>query len=84
MKMDETVEMCDCVHTHEHIQKKVIPDENTLYGLADLFKVFGDPTRIRILYALSAAAVPQYLFPLQTPVLIRTRKRLRTVSVHEA
>ena len=54
MKMDETVEMCDCVHTHEHIQKKVIPDENTLYGLADLFKVFGHPTRIRILYALSA------------------------------
>ena len=54
MKMDETVEMCDCVHTHEHIQKKVIPDEHTLYGLADLFKVFGDPTRIRILYALSA------------------------------
>ena len=35
-------------------KKKVIPDENTLYGLADLFKVFGDPTRIRILYALSA------------------------------
>ncbi|MCA5960601.1 metalloregulator ArsR/SmtB family transcription factor [Blautia sp. RD014234] len=25
-----------------------------MYGLADLFKVFGDPTRIRILYALSA------------------------------
>lgn len=30
-------------------------DENTdiLYKLADLFKVFGDPTRIRILNALS-------------------------------
>ena len=54
MKMDETVEMCDCVHTQKKKQKKVIPDENTLYGLADLFKVFGDPTRIRILYALSA------------------------------
>ena len=54
MKMDETVDVCDCVHKHEHIQKKVRPDEATLYGLADLFKVFGDPTRIRILYALSA------------------------------
>ena len=54
MKMDETVDVCECVHKHEHIPKKVIPDEATVYGLADLFKVFGDPTRIRILYALSA------------------------------
>ena len=29
-------------------------DEETLYRLAELFKVFGDPTRIRILYALSS------------------------------
>lgn len=28
-------------------------DEDTLYRLAELFKVFGDPTRIRILYTLS-------------------------------
>ncbi len=28
-----------------------ISDE-TLYRLADLYKVFGDPTRVRILYAL--------------------------------
>ena len=28
-------------------------NDDTLYRLADLFKVFGDPTRIRILYALS-------------------------------
>ena len=28
-------------------------DEETLYRTAELFKVFGDPTRIRILYALS-------------------------------
>ena len=27
--------------------------DDTLYQLADLFKVFGDPTRIRILYVLS-------------------------------
>ncbi|MBR4707209.1 MAG: winged helix-turn-helix transcriptional regulator [Pseudobutyrivibrio sp.] len=30
-------------------------DENTLYDLAELFKVFGDSTRIRILYELSKA-----------------------------
>ena len=28
-------------------------NDDTLYRLADLFKVFGDPTRIRILNALS-------------------------------
>ena len=28
------------------------PDEESLYDLAELFKVFGDSTRIRILYAL--------------------------------
>ena len=29
-----------------------MPDEEILYDLADLFKVFADTTRIRILYAL--------------------------------
>ena len=29
-------------------------DDETLYNLAELFKVFGDPTRIRILYVFSA------------------------------
>ena len=29
-----------------------MPDEELLYDLADLFKVFGDTTRIKILYAL--------------------------------
>ena len=28
-------------------------DDKTLFRLADLYKVFGDPTRIRILYVLS-------------------------------
>lgn len=54
MKSDDKIEICDCVHIHEHIQKKIIPKEDILYSLAELFKVFGDPTRIRILYALSA------------------------------
>ena len=29
-----------------------MPDENILYNAAELLKVFGDPTRIRILYVL--------------------------------
>lgn len=30
-----------------------MPDDEILYDLAELFRVFGDTTRIRILYALS-------------------------------
>ena len=32
-----------------------MPKEETLYDLAELFKVFGDTTRVKILYALFAA-----------------------------
>ena len=32
-----------------------MPDEELLYDLADLFKTFGDTTRIKILYALMDA-----------------------------
>jgi len=32
-----------------------MPQEETLYDLAELFKVFGDSTRIRILWALDEA-----------------------------
>lgn len=32
---------------------KNIPTEEALYELADLFKIFGDTTRIKILFALS-------------------------------
>lgn len=42
-----------CVH--EDVVNKVMsqmPPEETLYDLAELYKVFGDTTRIRILYAL--------------------------------
>lgn len=31
----------------------IYSDEETLYRLADLFKIFGDPTRIRILSTLA-------------------------------
>ena len=30
-----------------------MPDEDVLYDLAEVFKVFGDSTRIKILYVLS-------------------------------
>ena len=34
------------------MDKTALPPEETLYDLAEFFKVFGDSTRIRILYAL--------------------------------
>ncbi len=49
------VEHCSEVHQHSEVVLKVhrgMPDEDELYDLAELFKVFGDSTRIRILFAL--------------------------------
>ena len=40
--------------TMERIQADM-PDEEMLYDLAELYKVFGDSTRIKILYALFEA-----------------------------
>lgn len=39
-------------HDSPHQPNEELPDEELLYDLADLFKVFGDTTRIKILYAL--------------------------------
>lgn len=51
---------CDSTEVHEDLLKIVnetMPDETTLYDLAELFKVFGDSTRIRILFVLFEAEV---------------------------
>ena len=39
----------ETIHNHN---TDIMPDDELLYDLADLFKVFGDTTRIKILYAL--------------------------------
>ena len=51
---------CDSVEVHEDLLKIVnetMPAETELYDLAELFKVFGDSTRIRILFVLFEAEV---------------------------
>ena len=51
---------CDCQEIHEDLLKIVndtMPDEEELYDLADLFKVFADSTRIRILFVLFESEV---------------------------
>lgn len=46
---------CELEHNHgeyvEHIRHEM-PDETMLYDLAELYKIFADSTRIRILYCL--------------------------------
>lgn len=38
--------------SHEQDPRKSMPDEGLLCDLAELYKIFGDSTRIKILYAL--------------------------------
>ena len=61
-KINQEAEACCCEEKEIHgdLLKKVnseMPDENELYDLAELFKVFGDSTRIRILFVLFEAEV---------------------------
>ena len=72
-----------------------LPDDEVLYELADLFRVFGDSTRIKILYALhddelcvqdianavqlSQSAVSHQLRVLKDSKLVRFRRDGKTV-----
>jgi DNA-binding transcriptional ArsR family regulator len=49
------IDRCDCNTIHEDIVADVrahMPEEEALLDLADLFKVFGDSTRVKIVCAL--------------------------------
>lgn len=89
---------CDLVYVHEDIVKKVrgeLPDEDALYDLTELFRLFGDSTRIRILYVLSASemcvcdiaallgmtqsAISHQLRALKNARLIKSRRDGKTV-----
>ena len=60
LSMTETVVVCGpgqegAAHNHEAILRKVrseLPTDELLCDLADLFKLFGDTTRMKILFAL--------------------------------
>ncbi|MBQ6020606.1 MAG: helix-turn-helix transcriptional regulator [Clostridia bacterium] len=52
---DLIIDKCDFLCVHEDAVQEVLssmPADEKLYDLAELFKVFGDSTRIKILYAL--------------------------------
>lgn len=56
----DQVECCEKLEIHPDLLKIVeekMPNEMKLYDLAELFKIFGDSTRIRILFVLFEAEV---------------------------
>lgn len=93
MAEDKNIERCDFLMVHEDAVRTVLeqlPSDEKLYDLAELFKVFGDSTRIKILYALfehelcvcdianllglSQTAVSHQLRILKTNKLVRSRR----------
>lgn len=55
IKQSNNIERCSCTVIHEDTINKVkknMPDDEILYDVAELFKVFGDPTRTKIICAL--------------------------------
>ena len=98
MAEDNDIERCGFLCVHEDTVRQVVermPDDETLYDLAELFKVFGDSTRIKILYALFEAelcvcdiaqllgltqsAVSHQLRVLKAGRLVKPRKEGKTV-----
>lgn len=92
------VECCDFIHAHEEIVEKVrqvMPGEDTLYDLTELFRIFGDSTRVRILYVLFEAemcvcdiaallgmtqsAISHQLRALKSARLVKSRREGKTV-----
>lgn len=98
MSIQEDITYCEFMHVHEDIVKKVneqMPGEELLYDLAELFRIFGDTTRIRILYVLfesemcvcdiaqllgmSQSAISHQLRVLKQSKLVKYRREGKTV-----
>ncbi len=96
--MNDIIERCGFLCVHEATVERVLsemPADEKLYDLAELFKVFGDSTRIKILYALFEAelcvcdiaqllgltqsAVSHQLRVLKSGRLVKPRKEGKTV-----
>ena len=96
--MEQRTEFCEEHRVHPERVAHVrldLPREEDLYDLAELFKVFGDTTRIRILYALfeselcvcdiaellnmTQSAISHQLRVLKQARLVRARREGKTV-----
>lgn len=57
-EVDERELLCDCEEVHTSVveeKRSRMPDEALLYDLSDFFKILGDSTRMRILFAIDGA-----------------------------
>ena len=98
MKEYREVECCEVHITHGDAIEKVrsqLPEEDVLYDLTELFRILGDSTRMRILYALFEAelcvcdiaellgmtqsAISHQLRALKNVRLVRARREGKTV-----
>ncbi len=96
--LEEEAETCAFLHVHEEAVARVkalLPDDASLSRLADLFRIFADETRIRILYVLfeeevcvcdiatllsmTQSAVSHQLRILKQAHLVRSRRMGKTV-----
>ncbi|MBR6668859.1 MAG: helix-turn-helix transcriptional regulator [Clostridia bacterium] len=95
---ERPIDACSFLCVHEEVVEKVqqnLPDIDDLLRLAELFKIFGDGTRVRILYVLleaevcvcdlatllgmSQSAVSHQLRVLKDARLIKARREGKTV-----
>lgn len=91
--MKKEIETCEGEVIHEDVVKKVkamFPEDEMIFDLADFYKIFGDTTRVKILYALdkselcvcdisallgmSVSAVSHQLRALRESDLVRTKR----------
>ena len=94
----EPIETCEVSVIHEDVLARVkakMPDEEPVYEVSELFKVFGDSTRVKILYALleselclcdiaklmevTQSAVSHQLRVLKNSKLVKFRREGKTV-----
>jgi len=90
--MDEEKDFLEGERDHDHAEavakvSEVLPDDDILYDLADLFRIFADSSRIKILYALyeselCVGAITQILGMTQSAVShqLRTLKQAKLVK----
>ena len=74
------LECCESVEIHQDRLKIVsdqMPEEEELYDLAELFKVFGDSTRIRL--HMTQPAISHQLKILKQAKLVRSRREGKSV-----
>lgn len=96
--MTDKLDCCDFLHVHEDIVEKVrkeLPEEDVLYDLTELFRIFGDSTRVRMLYVLfesemcvcdiaqllnmTQSAISHQLRALKNAKLVKSRRAGKTV-----